>query len=148
MAGRMKMGHREGIGVGAGILGALLVIVTLGLVFGKAPLNQMGYGSLDNAGTYLAGILMGIVVWAVVEHETKAGTGLKSLLIRFIPAFLLGFFIGALFGELMNWEQYLVVPITYGNPFAIFFGIAMIVGVLSFTADAVWSHTQNFRVRG
>ena len=72
---------------------------------------------------------MGFAFWLLVEMFTPPGRGMLDLLARFVPAFVIGMFVGGIFGLLFHFGRYVLLPIYYGNQAAIFDGIAIIVFV-------------------
>jgi hypothetical protein len=90
-------------------------------------------------------VLMGAIVWAIVEFYTPPGRGIEDLLVRIIPAFIIGAFIGGLLGFMFNFGKYVINPAFSGNPDALIFLVAVLAAGLAVTWNAAWSHSHGFR---
>ena len=90
-------------------------------------------------------ILMGSIVWAMVEFFTPPGTKIVDLLARIIPAFLVGSFLGGMLGYLFNFGQFIIEPAFNGNGGALTFLVSILVAGLAVMWNAAWSHRHGFR---
>ena len=90
-------------------------------------------------------ILMGSIIWALVEFFTPPGTKIADLLARIIPAFLLGSLLGGMLGYLFDFGQYIIEPAFSGNGGALTFLISILIAGLAVMWNAAWSHRHGFR---
>lgn len=122
------------------ILFALLLITAL-----SRPLLSRVHGDfIISQGILFPAVVMSAIFWALIELFTPPGRSYADLLIRYIPALIIGLIVGGALGYLFNFGQLVIVPAYNGNVDAIFF---LIVAFLSGTAiiwDAVWEHDKGF----
>lgn len=122
------------------ILFALLLITFL-----SRPILSSVHGDfIISQGILFPAVVMSAIFWALIELFTPPGRSYTDLLIRYIPAMIIGLIVGGALGYLFNFGQLVIVPAYNGNVDAIFF---LIVAFLSGTAiiwDAVWEHDKGF----
>jgi hypothetical protein len=122
------------------ILFALLLITFL-----SRPLLSSVHGDfIVSQGILFPAVVMSAIFWALIELFTPPGRSYSDLLVRYIPALIIGLIVGGALGYLFNFGQLVIVPAYHGNVDAIFF---LIVSFLSGTAiifDAVWEHDKGF----
>ena len=131
-------------GVGAIIIAAIASISVIALMFGKPTFAIFGNTYVITEGAIIPGVIMGSAFWLLVEMFTSPGKGKLDLLARFIPAFIIGMFVGGIFGLLFHFGRYVLLPIYYGNEAAVFDGIAIIVFALVTVWNAAWMHTRSY----
>ena len=122
------------------ILFALLLITFL-----SRPLLSSVHGDfIVSQGILFPAVVMSAIFWALIELFTPPGRSYMDLLVRYIPAVIIGLIVGGALGYLFNFGQLVIIPAYHGNVDAIFF---LIVAFLSGTAiifDAVWEHDKGF----
>ena len=89
-------------------------------------------------------VIMGSVVWAIIEFFTPPSTGIKDLLIRIIPAFIIGALVGGTLGYMYHFGQYVIRPAMSGNIDALWFLIGILVAALAVTWNAAWSDKHGY----
>jgi len=75
----------------------------------------MHYTVVLTQGIVAPAILMGAIVWAMVDFSTPSGRSIEDLLIRIIPAFIIGAFIGDFLGYMFNFGKFVVEPAFNGK---------------------------------
>ena len=130
--------------VGAVIIAAIASLSIIALMFEKPTFAVFGNTYVITEGALIPGIIVGFAFWLIVEMFTSAGKGTWQLVVRFVPAFVAGMFVGGLFGLLFHFGRYVLLPIYYGNQAAIFDGIAIIVFGLVTIWHAAWLHTKSY----
>ncbi len=89
-------------------------------------------------------ILMGAIILAIVEFYTPTGEGIEDLLVRIIPAFIIGAFIDGLLVYMFNFGKYVIEPAFNGNLGALLFLVAVLAPGLAVTWNVEWSHKHGF----
>lgn len=125
-----------------GLFGTLLLIVSL---LSKPQFHILNHTVVLTQGVIAPAIMMGTLVWALVEVFTPPGKGIGDLLARIIPAFIIGSLVGGTLGYLLNFGGYVLNPAAHGNVNAIFFLISALVSSLAILWEAAWAHTHGFR---
>ena len=125
-----------------GLLGTFLLIVSL---LSKPQIVVLNHQVVLTQGVVAPAILMGAIFWALIEFFTPPGKSIEDLLIRIIPAFVLGGIFGGLLGYLFNFGGYVLNPAFNGNDDAILFLASVLIGGLAITWNAAWAHTHGFR---
>jgi len=124
------------------LLGTFLLLVSL---LSKPQFVVMHHTIVLTQGIVAPAVLMGAIVWSIVEFFTPPGKSIEDLLIRIIPAFIIGAFVGGLLGYLFNFGKYVINPAFNGNPDALLFLLSVLVAGLAVTWNAAWSHKHGFR---
>lgn len=130
--------------VGAVIISAIASISIIAMMFEKPTFVVFGNTYAITEGALIPGIIMGFAFWLLAEMFTSPGKGKLDLLARFIPAFIIGMFVGGIFGLLFHFGRYVLLPIYYGNQAAIFDGIAILVFGMVTIWHAAWLHTKSY----
>ena len=125
-----------------GLLGTFLLIVSL---LSKPQIVVLNHQVVLTQGVVAPAILMGAIFWALIEFFTPPGKSIEDLLIRIIPAFVLGGIFGGLLGYLFNFGGYVLNPAFNGNDDAILFLASVLIGGLAITWNAAWAHKHGFR---
>ncbi|MEM3193345.1 MAG: hypothetical protein QW292_14910, partial [Candidatus Parvarchaeota archaeon] len=126
----------------AALLGTFLLLVSM---LSKPQFVILHHTVVLTQGIVAPAILLGAVVWALVEFFTPPGRSIEDLLVRIIPAFIIGAFLGGLLGYMFNFGKYVLEPAFYGNPDALLFLEAVLAAGLAVTWNAAWSHKHGFR---
>jgi hypothetical protein len=124
------------------LFGTFLLLISL---LSKPQFVILHHTVVLTQGIVAPAILMGAIAWALIEFYTAPGKGLEDLLVRIIPAFIIGAFVGGLLGYLFNFGKYVIDPAFNGNVDAVFFLVATLIAGLAITWNAAWSHTHGFR---
>ena len=124
------------------LLGTFLLLVSL---LSRPQFVIMHHTVVLTQGIVAPAVLMGAIVWAMVEFFTPPGRTVEDLLIRIIPAFVVGAFLGGLLGYMFNFGKYVIEPAFNGNPDALLFLVAVLAAGLAVTWNAAWSHRHGFR---
>lgn len=90
-------------------------------------------------------VILGIIVWAIVEFFTPPSTGIKDLLIRIIPAFIVGGLVGGILGYMYDFGDYVIRPAFSGNMSALLFLVSILIASLAVLWNAAWSDKHGFR---
>ena len=121
------------------LLGTFLLLVSL---LSRPQFVIMHHTVVLTQGIVAPAVLMGAIVWAMVEFFTPPGRTVEDLLIRIIPAFIIGAFLGGLLGYMFNFGKFVIEPAFNGNPDALLFLVAVLAAGLAVTWNAAWSHRQ------
>ena len=95
-------------------------------------------------GVLFPAVIMSSVFWALIELFTPPGRTYTDLLIRYIPALIIGLVIGGALGYFFNFGKLVIIPAYSGNVDAIFFIIVAFLSGTAIIADAVWEHDKGF----
>ena len=128
----------------AGLIGLSMVAV----VFLPAKVTFLNHAYLVSQGAMAYGLIVFALFWAAIEMYTPPGTGLVSLLIRFVAALIIGMMIGGFLGQEFDFGQYVLIPASHLNPFALFFVAAMLILFFVLIATAVWFHNSTYLILG
>lgn len=134
--------------VGATVFASALVLVMLALLFSKPSFGFSGHVYYISQGIGVFALFVGGLFWAIAEMFTKAGRGFWTLFSRFLVAIIFGGIIGGIAGAASNFGELVLVPVSNGNPLAVFMalGYLFVFGVLVYSAS--WMHSRNFLKRG
>ena len=124
------------------LFGTFLLLISL---LSKPQFVVMNHTVVLTQGIVAPAVLMGAIVWAIVEFFTPPGRSISDLLVRIVPAFIIGAFIGGLLGYLFNFGKYVINPAFNGNPDALLFLISVLIAGLAVTWNAAWAHKHGFR---
>ena len=124
------------------LLGTFLLLVSL---LSRPQFVISGHTVILTQGIVAPAVLMGAIIWAIVEFFTPPGRTISDLLVRIIPAFIVGAFLGGLLGYLFNFGKYVIEPAFNGNADALLFLVSVLVAGLAVTWNAAWSHKHGFR---
>lgn len=134
--------------VGATVFASALVLVELALLFSKPSFGFAGHIYYVSQGVGAFALFVGGLFWAVMEMFTPGGRGFWTLFSRFLVAIIFGGIIGGIAGAASNFGELVLVPVSNGNPLAIFMtaGYLFVFAVLVYSAS--WMHVRNFLKRG
>ena len=124
------------------LFGMFLFLISL---FSPPQIEVINHTVVLTQGIVAPAVLMGAIVWAIVEFFTPPGKSIEDLLVRIIPAFIIGAFVGGLLGYMYNFGDYVINPAFNGNPDALLFLVAVLLSGLAVTWNAAWSHKHGFR---
>lgn len=124
------------------LLGTFLLLVSL---LSKPQFDILHHTVVLTQGVIAPAVIMGAVVWAIVEGFTPPGKGVVDLLARIIPAFIVGALVGGTLGYLLNFGGYVLNPAFNGNLWALFFLITTLLASLAIVWEAAWADTKGFR---
>ena len=124
------------------LLGTFLLLVSL---LSKPQFEILNHKVVLTQGLIAPAVIMGAVVWAIVEGFTPPARNVYDLLVRIIPAFIIGAFIGGTLGYLLNFGGYVLNPAFNGNLWALFFLVTTLLASLAIVWEAAWADTKGFR---
>jgi len=128
------------------IVVALIGTVLLLIAFLSRPQISFLKGiPVITQGLIAPALILGVVLWSVVEFFTPPGKNIWDLLERIIPAFLVGAFVGGYLGYALHFGAYVLRPAFSGNTLAMFFLASTLIAALAVMWDAAWAHTHGFR---
>lgn len=119
--------------LGAVIVALLGMVLLLVSFLSKPQIVILHHTVVLTQGIVAPAIVLGAIAWALVEYFTPPGVGITDLLVRIIPSFAAGGFLGGLLGYYYHFGQYVIEPAFAGNPDAILFLIAALVACLATT---------------
>jgi hypothetical protein len=124
------------------LFGTFLLLISL---LSKPQFVVMHHTVVLTQGIVAPAVLMGAIVWAIVEFFTPPGKSIEDLLVRIIPAFIIGAFFGGLLGYMYNFGDYVINPAFNGSADALLFLVSVLVAGLAIVWNAAWSHKHGFR---
>ena len=134
-----------GMSLGAIIIAALLSILLFVSYVSRPDISVIKGVPVITQGLVVPAILIGVVVWALVEYSTPPGKGIWSLLGRFLVSFIIGGFVGGYLGYEFHFGAYVLTPSFAGNEYAEFFLAMSFLAVFSLIWTTAWAHTHGFK---
>ena len=129
----------------ATITAGLFLFFLLLITFLSRPVLSKVHGEfLISQGILFSAVVMSAVFWALIELFTPPGRTYTDLLIRYIPALIIGLIVGGALGYFFNFGELVIVPAYHDNIDAIFFLIIAFLSGTAIIADAVWEHDKGF----
>ena len=130
--------------IGAVIFGSVMFIFALAFFFAQPTISLFGTTVAVTHAMIAMGVLMGAMIWALVEMVTRPRRNILDLIIRFFGSFILGFFIGGFMAFYTQWGQYILIPAYSGNYLALAVLIMTFVLFLVLLIDAVYLHNKTW----
>lgn len=124
------------------LLGTFLLLVSL---LSRPSFDIINHHIVLTQGIVAPAVIMGSVVWSIIEFFTPPGEKISDLFIRIIPAFIIGGLVGGILGYLYDFGDYVLRPAFSGNLSALLFLISILVASLAVLWNAAWSHKHGFR---
>ncbi len=134
-----------GMSLGAIIIAAFLSILLFVSYVSRPDISVVKGVPVITQGLVVPAILIGVVVWGLVEYSTPPGKGIWDLLARFIVAFGIGGFVGGYLGYEFSFGAYVLTPAFSGNEYAEFFLAMTFLAVFSLIWTVAWAHTHGFK---
>ena len=134
-----------GMSLGAIIIAALLSILLFVSYVSRPDISVIKGVPVITQGLVVPAILIGVVVWALVEYSTPPGKGIWSLLGRFVISFIVGGFVGGYLGYEFHFGAYVLTPSFAGNEYAEFFLAMSFLAVFTLIWTTAWAHTHGFK---
>ena len=134
-----------GMSLGAIIIAALLSILLFVSYVSRPDISVIKGVPVITQGLVVPAILIGVVVWALVEYSTPPGKGIWSLLGRFVISFIVGGFVGGYLGYEFHFGAYVLTPSFAGNKYAEFFLAMSFLAVFTLIWTTAWAHTHGFK---
>ena len=134
-----------GMSLGAIIIAALLSILLFVSYVSRPDISVIKGVPVITQGLVVPAILIGVVVWALVEYSTPPGKGIWSLLGRFVISFIVGGFVGGYLGYEFHFGSYVLTPAFAGNKYAEFFLAMSFLAVFTLIWTTAWAHTHGFK---
>ena len=124
------------------LFGTFLLLVSL---LSRPQIVILHHTVVITQGVVAPAIIMGAIVWSIVELFTPPGKTIEDLLVRIVPAFVIGGLIGGFLGYEYNFGTYVIRPAMSGNVDAVFFLISVLIASIAVTWNAAWQHMHGFR---
>ncbi len=125
------------------ILASILSLLFVVAMFAR-PTITIAHGKvLYLDGIIAAAIILGAMVWALIEALTPPG-GIISLVWRAGLGIIAGGAAGAYIGYSFDFTQYIIIPLFHGNFYAQIYTIAIILFGFACIWDAAWSHRHGY----
>ena len=125
------------------ILASVLSLLFIVAMFAR-PTITIAHGKiLYLDGIIAAAIIMGAMVWALIEALTPPG-GMISLIWRAGIGILAGGAAGAYIGYSFDFAQYIIIPLYHGDFFAQIYAVSILIFGLAVIWDASWSHRHGY----
>ena len=140
-----KSGTMGGMSVGVIIIAAILSFLLFVVYISKPNISVVKDIPTITQGILAPAILVGVVLWALVEYSTPPGKGIWVLLERAIPALIVGGFVGGYLGYEFQFGAYILTPAFSGNMYAKFFLIVSFLSVFTLIWTVAWAHTHGFK---
>ncbi|MEM3905251.1 MAG: hypothetical protein QXZ17_00045 [Nitrososphaerota archaeon] len=134
-----------GMSLGAIIIAAFLSILLFVSYVSRPDIAVVKGVPVITQGLLVPAILIGVVIWGLVEYSTPPGKGIVDLVARFIVAFVVGGFVGGYLGYEFSFGAYVLTPAFSGNMYAEFFLIITFLAVFSLIWTVAWAHTHGFK---
>ena len=134
-----------GMSLGAIIIAAFLSILLFVSYVSRPDIAVVKGVPVITQGIVVPAILVGVVIWGLVEYSTPPGKGIWDLLARFVVAFVIGAFVGGYLGYEFSFGAYVLTPAFSGNEYAEFFLVMTFLAVFSLIWTVAWSHTHGFK---
>ena len=132
-----------GMGVVTIILASILSLFFVVSLFAR-PTLMIAHGKLLYLdGIIASAIILGAMVWALIEAITPPG-GIASLIWRAGIGLILGGAVGAYIGYSFDFAQYIIIPLYQGNFYAQIYIVAILIFGLAVIWDAAWSHKHGY----
>ena len=125
------------------ILASVLSLLFIVAMFARPTITIAQGKILYLDGIIAAAIIMGAMVWALIEALTPPG-GMISLIWRAGIGILAGGAAGAYIGYSFDFSQYIIVPLYHGNFFAQIYAVSILIFGLAVIWDAAWSHRHGY----
>lgn len=143
---RVKSKKKFGsVSIGTGIVALLGTFLLLVTSLSKPQFVILHHTVVLSQGVILPAVIMAGIMWGIVEVFTPPGKGIVDLLIRIIPAFIIGAFIGGTLGYMLNFGGYVIDPAFNGNAEALFMLVAALISGIIITWEAGWLDSHGLR---
>ena len=128
------------------IFGVVTIIIGLAFFFGNLTVSVDGTGVAISHAMVAFSLLVGAMVWALVEIVTRPSRRhLLTLVLRFFGSFVVGFAIGLFLAYYADVGQYIFVPALVAHqPLAIAELFMMFVVFMILVIDGVYLHSKTY----
>ncbi len=132
----------KGFDVGA-IVVAVIAIMTMLVVYLVPPqLTIFNHRLVVTQGIIVPGLLVGALLWGVIEIYTSRGKGKVDVILRPLLGFIIGVLLGGYLGYKFNFGQYIIVPAFHLNLYALYEFVAIFIAYVMFIIEAAWWHNK------
>ena len=132
----------KGFDVGALVV-AVIAITTMLVVYLVPPqLTIFNHRLVVTQGIIVPGLLVGALLWGIIEIYTSLGKGKIDVILRPLLGFFIGAFIGGYLGYEFNFGQYIIVPAFHLNLYALYEFVAIFIAYVMFIIEAAWWHNK------
>ena len=116
-----------GFDVGA-IVVAVIAIMTMLVVYLVPPqLTIFNHRLVVTQGIIVPGLLVGALLWGIIEIYTSRGKGKVDVILRPLLGFIIGVLLGGYLGYEFNFGQYIIVPAFHLNLYALYEFVAIFI---------------------
>ena len=131
-----------GFDVGA-IVVAVIAIMTMLVVYLVPPqLTIFNHRLVVTQGIIVPGLLVGALLWGIIEIYTSRGKGKVDVILRPLLGFIIGVLLGGYLGYEFNFGQYIIVPAFHLNLYALYEFVAIFIAYVMFIIEAAWWHNK------
>ena len=131
-----------GFDVGA-IVVAVIAIMTMLVVYLVPPqLTIFNHRLVVTKGIIVPGLLVGALLWGIIEIYTSRGKGKVDVILRPLLGFIIGVLLGGYLGYEFNFGQYIIVPAFHLNLYALYEFVAIFIAYVMFIIEAAWWHNK------
>ena len=131
-----------GFDVGA-IVVAVIAIMTMLVVYLVPPqLTIFNHRLVVTQGIIVPGLLVGALLWGIIEIYTSRGKGKVDVILRPLLGFIIGVLLGGYLGYKFNFGQYIIVPAFHLNLYALYEFVAIFIAYVMFIIEAAWWHNK------
>ena len=131
-----------GFDVGA-IVVAVIAIMTMLVVYLVPPqLTIFNHRLVVTQGIIVPGLLVGALLWGIIEIYTSRGKGKVDVILRPLLGFIIGVLLGGYLGYELNFGQYIIVPAFHLNLYALYEFVAIFIAYVMFIIEAAWWHNK------
>ena len=132
----------KGFDVGA-IVVAVIAIMTMLVVYLVPPqLTIFNHRLVVTQGIIVPGLLVGALLWGIIEIYTSRGKGKVDVILRPLLGFIIGVLLGGYLGYKFNFGQYIIVPAFHLNLYALYEFVAIFIAYVMFIIEAAWWHNK------
>lgn len=124
-----------------GLIWALMIAVSL---FSQPSFDIVNHVVVLNQGVIAPALIMGTIVWAIIELFSSAGRNIWQLLGRSFVGFIIGLIVGGFLGYEFNFGSYVILAVYSGNGAALYFMASIFTFSMVIVADAAFAHRRQF----
>ncbi len=124
-----------------GLIWSLMIAVSL---FSQPSFDIVNHVVILNQGVVAPALIMGTIIWAIIELFSSAGRSIWQLLGRSFIGFLVGLIAGGFLGYEFNFGSYVIMAVYSGNGAAYYFMASIFVFSMVIVGDASFAHRKQF----
>ena len=127
------------------VFGIFDILFGLAFFFAAPTVSVFGKNVAVSHGMIVMAVIVGSIVWMLVEMLTMPKSHWYDILVRFFISYFVGFFVGAFLAYYMDWGQYVLIPALNGNVLALAELLATFAFFIAVTINAIYLHNKTFR---